>query len=161
MLRAVSTPEAMTAPASASPSEGETVLFDGHPPLCPSALDVLVAVLTVGFALIYFFVRSRSVHYRITTERVVIETGLLNKRMDQIDVYRINDYVVEMPFGQRLVGTGNLVLSAMDRSTPDVRLFGLKTDVRDLYEKLRKATEDQKRRRGVRTVDAEMPGHVH
>lgn len=159
MLGAVTTPD--TPAAQPSSVDGEVVLFDGHPPLCPSALDVVVAVLTLGFALAYFFYRSRSVHYRITSQRVVIESGLLNKRMDQIDVYRINDYVVERPLGQRMVGTGNLVLSAMDRSTPDVRLFGLKTDVMALYERLRKATEEQKRHRGVRPLDAEYPSHAH
>lgn len=158
MLAAVTTPA--PTPAKPASSDGEEVLFDGHPPLCPSALDVLVAVITLGFALVYFAIRSRSVHYRVTNQRVVIETGLLNKRMDQVDVYRINDYVVERPLGQRMVGTGNIILSAMDRSTPDIRLFGLKTDVMALYEKLRKATEEQKRARGVRTVDAELPGHV-
>jgi len=137
----------------------ETTLFDGHPAICPSALDILIAVLTVGLAVLYYFVRAKSVHYRITNERVVVERGLFSKRMDQIDLYRINDYVVERPFGQRLAGTGNLVLSAMDRSTPDLRIDGLRTDVMSLYEKLRKATEEQKRARGVRTVDAEIPPH--
>lgn len=138
----------------------EQVLYDAHPALCPSALDMLIAALTLGLALLYYWARSRSVHYRITSERVVVERGIFSKRMDQIDLYRINDYVVERPFGQRLVGTGNLVLSAMDRSTPDVRLDGLETDVVALYERLRKATEDQKRMRGVRTVDTELMTHT-
>ncbi|MBC7171699.1 MAG: PH domain-containing protein, partial [Polyangiaceae bacterium] len=81
--------------------------------------------------------------------------GILSKRLDQIDTYRINDYVVERPLGQRLVGTGNLVLSALDRSTPEIHIVGLKTDVTSLYEKLRKATEEQKARRGVRVIDTD------
>jgi len=134
----------------------EQVLFEGHPALLPTAGAVLVSVLTLGLGLIYFALRRLGTHYRITNQRVVIESGVLSKRMDQIDVYRINDYVVERPFGQRLLGTGNLVLSAMDRSTPDVRLRFLKTDVLGLYEQLRKATEVEKRRRGVRVVDNEL-----
>lgn len=149
----------MSQPEANHPSS-ETVLFEGNPALCPSALDVLIAVLTVGLALLYYAFRAKSVHYRITNERVVVERGFFSKRMDQIDLYRINDYVVERPFGQRLAGTGNLVLAAMDRSTPDLRLDGLRTDVMALYELLRKATEEQKRLRGVRTVDAEVP-HTH
>jgi len=151
-------PRVSQAESSSSPSE--QLLFEGNEALCPSVLDVLISVLTVGIALIYYYVRSRSVHYRITTERVVVERGIFSKRMDQIDLYRINDYIVERPFGQRLAGTGNIVLSAMDRSTPDLRLDGLRTDVKELYERLRRATEEQKRARGVRTVDAEIPTHV-
>ena len=115
-----------------------------------------MAVLTLGLGMIYFALRRLGIHYRITNQRVVIERGLLSKRMDQIDIYRINDYVVERPFGQRLLGTGNLVLSAMDRSSPDIRLAHLKTDVLALYEQLRKATEREKRRRGVRVLDTEI-----
>lgn len=133
----------------------EEVLFEGHPALLPSLGAWVVAVLTLGLALIYFWLRRASTHYRLTSERIVIESGLFSKRMDQIDIYRINDYVVERPFGQRLIGTGNLVLTAMDRSTPSLRLAGLKTDVLALYERLRKATETEKRRRGVRMVDYE------
>jgi uncharacterized membrane protein YdbT with pleckstrin-like domain len=131
------------------------VLFEGNPALLPSVLHWIIAILTVGLALLVYLARSRSTHYRITTQRVVVETGLLNKRLDQTDLYRIHDYVVERPLGQRLVGTGNLVLQTVDRTTPAVRLLGLHTDVVALYERLRKATEAEKQRRGVRVLDAD------
>lgn len=133
----------------------EEILFEGRPALLPSLGAALLAVLTLGLALAYFALRRASKRYKITTERVVIETGILSKRMDQIDIYRINDYVVERPFSQRLMGTGNLVLSAMDRSNPELRIEGLKTDVEGLYERLRRATELERRQRNVRLVDYE------
>ena len=147
---------APTSPTTSSTTANEQTLFEGNPALCPSISSWLIGLITLGFGFIYFFFRSRSVRYRITTQRIVVETGLFSKRMDQIDIYRINDYVVERPFGQRLAGTGNIVLTAMDRSTPDVRLDGLKTDVMALYEKLRAATEESKRVRGVRVLDNEV-----
>ena len=134
---------------------GEEVLFDGHPALVPSFGALLLAILTVGLALIAYWLRSRSHHYRITNQRVGVEVGLFSKRRDQIDLYRIADYVVERPFLQRLLGTGNLVLEALDKTTPELRLEGLKTDVVALYEKLRVATEAEKRKRGVRLIDYE------
>ena len=39
--------------------------------------------------------------------------------------------------------------------TPALRIDGIKADVVALYERLRKATEEEKRRRGVRVLDAE------
>jgi uncharacterized membrane protein YdbT with pleckstrin-like domain len=135
-------------------ANAEKVLFEGNPSLVPDVFSLLVTILTVGLALIYFAVRAKQTHYRITNQRVIIEKGLFSKRMDQIDTYRINDYVVERPLGQRIMGTGNVVLTSMDRSNPEVRIEGIKTDVLALYEDLRKATEDQKIRRGVRTLDA-------
>jgi uncharacterized membrane protein YdbT with pleckstrin-like domain len=143
---------------TSAPDTAEQVLYEGNPALLPSIAHWLLAILTVGLALIVFVVRSRGTHYRVTTQRVIVETGLLSKRLDQIDLYRIHDYVVERPIGQRLVGTGNLVLATVDRSTPAVRLAGLSTDVVQLYERLRAATEAEKRRRGVRVLDADRVG---
>lgn len=140
------------APLSDKPEE---TLFEGHPAMLPSVGALLLSILTVGLAVIYFAIRRKSTFYKITTERVVIESGLFSKRMEQIDIYRINDYVVERPFSQRLLGTGNLVLSALDRSTPQLRIEGLKTDMMKLYERVRTATEEEKRRRGVRMIDYE------
>ena len=133
----------------------ERVLFEGNPALLPSAGAVLLSIVTVGIAVIFYWFRHKSTHYRITTERIVVDSGLFSKRMDQIDLYRINDYVVERPFSQRLLGTGNIVVTAMDKSNPQLRLNGLGADVLALYEALRKATEEEKRRRGVRMIDYE------
>ncbi|HHH30971.1 MAG TPA: PH domain-containing protein [Polyangiaceae bacterium] len=138
-----------------APSVEERVLFEGHPAIVPSLGVLAVCVLTVGLATLYFWIRARAVRYKITTERLVVEKGLFSKRMDQIDIYRINDYVVEIPFSQRVLGTGNLVVTAMDKTNPVLTLGNLKTDVRALYEELRRATENEKRRRGVRMIDYE------
>jgi uncharacterized membrane protein YdbT with pleckstrin-like domain len=144
-----------TAPATTSKQTAEEVLFEGRTALLPGLGALLISIITLGLGLIYYALRRLGTHYRITTQRVVVETGVFSKKLDQIDIYRINDYVVERPFGQRLLGTGNLVIEAMDRTTPVVRLEALKTDVVALYEKLRVATEAEKRRRGVRVLDVE------
>ena len=146
----------MTDPQTPSISdEPESVIFVGHPAALPSIGHWLLAIVTLGILALWYWARARSVRYRVTTQRVIVESGLLSKRLDQIDLYRIHDYVVERPIGQRLAGTGNLVLQTVDRTTPSIRLAGLSTDVVQLYERLRKATESEKRRRGVRVLDAD------
>ena len=133
-------------------------MFEGHPALVPDLGTLLAAILTLGLWLLVAWAKSRATRYRVTDQRVVVESGLLSKRLDQVDLYRIHDYVVERPLGQRMLGTGNLILSTQDRSTPAVSLHGLSTDVVALYEKLRAATEVEKRRRGVRVLDADPVG---
>jgi uncharacterized membrane protein YdbT with pleckstrin-like domain len=135
--------------------DSEQVLFEGRTAVLPGVWTALLAILTLGIAAVFLWVRRLSTHYRVTSQRVVIERGILSKRMDQTDLYRIVDYTVERPFGQRLMGTGNLVLKTMEASNPVVRIDGIQTDVVALYERLRKATEAEKRRRGVRMVDME------
>ena len=134
---------------------GEEVLFEGRPALVPSVGVLALSIVTLG---IYLLVRSwarGSKLYRVTTRRIVVETGVLSKRLEQIDLYRIADYTVERPFGQRLLGTGNLLLRTFDKTTPELDVRQIKTDVVALYEKLRSATEAEKTRRGVRMVDYE------
>ncbi len=65
----------------------------------------------------------------MTTRRIVVETGLLSKRLEQVDLYRVNDYTVLRPLGQRLMGTGTLVLRTLDKGSPEVTLDGIKSDV--------------------------------
>ncbi len=151
MLRFVTQPGQAPNPID----DPENVLFEGHPAMVPGLLELSISILTVGLALLYFWSRARATRYRITNQRVIVESGLFSKRLEQIDTYRIHDYVVERPFVQRMLGTGNLLLSTQDSSTPAVRLFGLKTDVVVLYEQLRRATEQQKRLRGVRVLDTD------
>ena len=141
-------------PGQAS-ADSETVLFEGRPAVISGVGALLLSIVTLGLAALYFLLRAYGLSYKVTTRRVILESGLLSKRLEQVDAYRIKDYVVERPFGQRLLGTGNLILLTMDQTTPSVELRGLRTDVVALYEKLRAAAESERMRRGVRLLDNE------
>jgi uncharacterized membrane protein YdbT with pleckstrin-like domain len=139
-----------------SPSaDAETTLFEGRPAAIAGLGPLLLAIVTLGLAALYYKLRSQGVLYKVTTKRVLVERGILSKRLEQVDVYRIKDFVVERPFGQRLLGTGNILLLTMDPTTPNVHLKDLKTDVLALYERLRAAAESERVRRGVRILDNE------
>ena len=134
---------------------GEEILFEGRPAAIGSVGALLLVIVTVGIAAFFLWMRTLGRRYRITTERIVVELGVFSKRLEQIDLYRIQDFVVERSLGQRMMGTGTLILQTMDRTTPEVRIAGIRADVLALYESLRGATETQKRNRGVRLVDYE------
>jgi uncharacterized membrane protein YdbT with pleckstrin-like domain len=137
------------------PGANEQVLFEGQPALVHSLGALLLAIFTLGIAVLFFWLKRGGVTYRVTNQRIVVDKGILNKKMEQLDLYRIQDFTVDRPFGQRIMGTGNLRLTTFDKTTPVVELTGLKTDVVQLYETLRVAVEGSKQLRGVRTVDYE------
>lgn len=139
----------------ASAQAGEEVLFEGRPALVPNVGVLLLCLLTLGLWLLPSWWRARGVRYRVTTRRIVVETGVLSKRLEQVDLYRITDYTVDRPFSQRLLGTGNLLLKTADKTTPELALRGIQTDVLALYERLREVTEADKLRRGVRLIHSE------
>jgi uncharacterized membrane protein YdbT with pleckstrin-like domain len=130
------------------------VLFEGSPAAVPSVLELVLVIVTLGLALLWLIPKARSTHYRITTRRVVVEEGLANKRLEQVDLFRVVDFVVDLPLGQRLLGTGNLLLECQDRTTKELRIDRIRTDVRALYEAVRQAAETERSRRGVRTLDS-------
>lgn len=138
-------------------SGAEELIFQGHPAAIRSIAGIFAAILTLGISVLVGWLKARGTHYRITSQRICVERGIFGKRMEQVDLYRVVDYVVDKPFGQRLVGTGNLVLETMDKTTPEIRIEGVRTDVTALYERLRFATEQEKKKRGVRVMDIESP----
>jgi hypothetical protein len=129
------------------------VLFEGCPAAIPGLLELLLVVLTLGLALLWLVPRARATRYKVTDRRVVVELGLIGRRIEQVDLFRVVDFVVELPFSQRVLGTGNLVLECQDRTTKELRIERVRTDVRALYEAVRKAAEAERARRGVRTLD--------
>jgi uncharacterized membrane protein YdbT with pleckstrin-like domain len=133
----------------------EELLFDGNPALVPSLGALVLAIVTLGLWLIPLWWMSRGRHYKLTTKRVVVESGILNKRLEQVDLYRVSDYTVLRPISQRILGTGNLILRTLDHTSPEVAVSNIKTDVVALYERIRAATEVEKRKRGVRVMDME------
>ncbi len=143
----------------AGPTPPEQTLFQGHPAIVGSAGDVLLLIVTLGLAWFWLAARSRATEYKVTTSRVVVETGLANKKIEQVDLYRVIDFAVLLPLGERLVGTGTLVLEADDRTLKEspskgtLRLERIRTDVRGLYERVRAARDADRARRGVMAMD--------
>ena len=142
-------------PTPPTASDAEQTLYEGGPAVISTAGALLFSIVTLGIALLFYWLRSLGTSYRVTTKRIIIEHGVFSKRLEQVDLYRIKDYVVERPFLQRLVGTGNLVVHTLDQTNPTVEIRGVKADVTVLYEQVRAAAEAERMRRGVRLVDYE------
>jgi uncharacterized membrane protein YdbT with pleckstrin-like domain len=115
----------------------ETILFQGHPALLGSVNRLLIAILTLGIGVIYFWFQDKNTNYLITSERIVIESGIFSRKIDTIELYMVNDMELNKPFAQRLMGTGNLTVISEDHTNPVIHLLRLPLDVRQLYEKLR------------------------
>lgn len=140
-------------PPEIAEDEEERVLFAGRPALLPSLGAIVLSVITLGIYALYRLWVVQGIEYKVTTRRIVMETGVLSKKMDQVDLYRIADYSVERPFGQRLVGTGNIALETLEGKGGHLAIREIKTDVVELYEAIRKATEIDRKRRGVRVFE--------
>ncbi len=92
--------------------------------------------------------------YEITTERIKVTTGLVSKRTDDLELYRVKDTVLEEPALLRLAGAGNIVLTTNDATTPTLVLEGIK-GAKELREELRKHIEDCRDRKRTRLTELE------
>jgi uncharacterized membrane protein YdbT with pleckstrin-like domain len=106
------------------------------------------------FILLWQWLVIRTTVYELTSERLKLRRGVLNKHLDEVELYRVRDYQLEQPFFLRLFGLGNILLQTSDRSHPSVRLRAIR-DGEQLYERVRAAVEESRARKGVRELDVE------
>jgi uncharacterized membrane protein YdbT with pleckstrin-like domain len=94
----------------------------------------------------------RFTEYEITSERLRINTGVLSRSSDELELYRVKDTRFEQPFWLRIFGLGNVVLSTSDRTDPVITLTAIPGG-REVREKLRNQVERLRVRKGVREID--------
>ncbi len=85
--------------------------------------------------------------YRLTQEKLIIDTGFLNRREEEIRLYRILDITLKRPLGQRLWGLGTIHLCTADKSTPefDIRRVRDSRRVKEMLSDMVEHERDEKR----------------
>jgi uncharacterized membrane protein YdbT with pleckstrin-like domain len=111
-------------------------------------------VLTLGIGYLVLWLKSISLTYEITTQRVRIERGLLSKIKENVELFRIDDFDLHKPLGMRLVGHCQLHLRSSDPDQPTVFIYGI-PDLEQLADTLRECSlKERKRRRITTLIDA-------
>ena len=78
----------------------------------------------------------RGHRYRISNQRIVLETGALSKRIDEIDMRTVEDIEFQQRFLERLLGIGEIAIVAADKQMARFRLLGIENP-RQLRELIR------------------------
>ena len=135
---------------SAKEAEVERELFVGRPKPITSAGEWAIVVLTVGIAFLFYWIRSLSMRYRITTQRVQIEHGLFSTTKDNVELFRIDHFDLHKPFGMRIMNECLLHLRSSDPHFPTVMLRGI-PGLEALADTLRECSLRERARRRVTT----------
>ena len=138
-------------------SESENVLWEGTPSpvrdLPYHAVCLLLSPLVVPlFLSLWRYLTTRNHRVRISSERIQITTGVLSKRMEEVELYRVKDTSLEQPFLLRLFGLANIHLTTSDQSSPQL-LIGPIAEARQVRENLRGAVEKVRDKKRVREID--------
>ena len=78
----------------------------------------------IGFAW-YRFLYIRNCQYIITLEVIRISRGIFFKRIDQVELYRVKDYIITQPFMLQLFHLMYLTLKSTDPENPVIWLRGI------------------------------------
>jgi hypothetical protein len=135
---------------AAQEAEVERELFVGRPKAITSAWEWVLVGLTLGVAWLVYWIRSLSLRYRITTQRVQVERGLFSTTKDNVELFRIDHFDIHKPLGMRLLNECMLHLRSTDPHFPTVMLRGV-PHLESLAETLRECSLRERTRRRVTT----------
>jgi len=86
--------------------------------------------------------------YKLTKEKLIVETGFLNKKEEEVRLYRIMDLTLRRPLGQRIWGIGTIHCCTADKSTPEFEIKRIK-DSRNVKEMLSDLIEQQREEKRI------------
>lgn len=116
----------------------------------PVFAALLIPILWMGWK--YLVVKCKV--YELTSQRLRLYEGVFNRKIDEIELYRVKDTTIEQPFWLRMFGLGNMNLITSDRSHTEVFIQAIR-NVTTVREHVRQHIESQRDQKRVREVDFE------
>ncbi|MBR1539966.1 MAG: PH domain-containing protein [Clostridia bacterium] len=85
--------------------------------------------------------------YTLTEEKLLIQTGILSIKEEDIQLYRITDLTLYKSFWQRIFGIGTIHCCSGDKTTPEFNIKNVKgpSQVKELLSQQIEERRDRKR----------------
>ena len=112
-----------------------------------------LAVIPLAWAFVRFL-QTKFWRYELTSERLRIRQGILSRRTDEIELYRVKDYVLNEPLALRMFGLGDIALTTTDDANRNVLLRAIRRP-EALRDEIRKYVEIRRQVKGVRITEME------
>jgi uncharacterized membrane protein YdbT with pleckstrin-like domain len=163
--------------AAQKQQETEQTLFSGHPAALYSARQaapflvllalaiaagyfagttdgILIAIAAFlflsGIVWLSFYLKQLGIRYTVTTQRIILERGVLSKVQESLELFRIDHFELDKPLGMRLMGQCALRIFTSDAELERFSIYavpGLET----LANTLRECQLRERSRRGLTT----------
>jgi uncharacterized membrane protein YdbT with pleckstrin-like domain len=117
-------------------------------------LGGLAALALLNMLIVIILVKATQ--YEVTSERIRVRKGILTKRTDELELYRVNDTSLIEPFTMRVFGLGTVEIRTMDTTNPRLYIEAVH-GARNLREELRRCVEQCRDRKGVRVTEFDNP----
>jgi len=116
-----------------------------------SQLFIAVFALIPVVIIFWNILSTRATVYELTTQRIKLKSGVLNRKTEEVELYRVKDYKLEEPLLLRIFSLGNIVLETSDHSNPVVTFYSI-TQAQDIMEKIRINVEECRKTKGIREI---------
>lgn len=85
--------------------------------------------------------------YSLTKDKLVIDTGFISRKEDEIRLYRILDITLQRPLHQRIWGLGTIRLNTADKTAPEIEIKRIKhaKQVKEMLSDMVEKERDEKR----------------
>jgi hypothetical protein len=110
-----------------------------------------VALIPLAFVA-WTWIEVSSTIFELTTERIRVTRGILSRKTDDLELYRIKDHVLLRPLWLRLLGLATIELESSDRTTPKLQIPAIR-QAESVRETIRQCVELRRQQRGVREFD--------
>jgi membrane protein YdbS with pleckstrin-like domain len=115
-------------------------------------LGALVFIAVSLLVLLWKMISLKSIYYEVTPDRIEWSRGIFDRRVDNIDMFRVVDLKLRRSLWECLLGIGTVRLTTKDESDPHfdfVKVHGC----RDLYDVIKDAGLEADRTRNVIHVE--------
>ena len=117
----------------------------------PAGTKILDVVIPLAAATVFMFgvhFYRKSIKFRVSNTVIEFERGVLGKRIDVVQLWRIRDVVYKQNLVDRILGIAHVEVVAQDVKNPDMEIVGLPAS-RQLFEQLRDSIEIQRQAKNV------------
>jgi len=116
-----------------------------------------LALLVSGLGLLivaWKWLQNMTHHYEVTSQRLVIRSGIVMKSIDEVELYRVKDVKVNFSLLGQMAGIGDITLVTSDHTARNADfILNEVPNAPERRELLRRLVEENRQRRRVREVD--------
>jgi membrane protein YdbS with pleckstrin-like domain len=112
---------------------------------------ILAGWALIGIIVLWLFIKAvnlKMVYYEVSTDRIEWCRGILDRKVDNLDMFRVIDLKLRRNIIDCIFGIGKVVLITNDKTDPEFNFEKIRHS-RELYDIIKKASLEADRKSGV------------
>jgi uncharacterized membrane protein YdbT with pleckstrin-like domain len=144
-----------------SEQQGERIVWVGRPSQLVNLRAFILGglffwLIVPAIVAVWRWLQIRCTQYELTNERLRVTSGVLSRRTDDLELYRVKDTSFDQPFILRVFSKANINLVTSDSNSPASEILCIPAGkASQLREKIRRSVESLRASKRVREIDVE------